>query len=156
MSRIQAGALSVHLSPVALDEVIPRTLRKLGKGSGSVTVNLPTQLPLVNTDPVLLEGVMSNLTANALRYSPHVEIGAAATSNTSVEVRVVDHGPGVPQTQWEEMFHPFQRLGDHTGEGVGLGLAIARGFVQAIGATLTPGHTPGGGLTMIVDLPVAT
>ena len=156
MSRIQAGALSVHLSPVALDEVIPRTLRKLGKGSGSVTVNLPTQLPLVNTDPVLLEGVMSNLTANALRYSPHVEIGAAATSNTSVEVRVVDHGPGVPQTQWEEMFLPFQRLGDHTGEGVGLGLAIARGFVQAIGATLTPGHTPGGGLTMIVDLPVAT
>ena len=119
-------------------------------------MNLPTQLPLVHADPVLLEGVMSNLTTNALRYSPHVEITAAATGNTSVEIRVVDHGPGVPETQWEEMFLPFQRLGDHTDDGVGLGFAIARGFVQAMGATLTPRHTPSGGLTMIVNLPVAT
>ena len=156
MSRIQAGALSVDLSPVALDEVIPQTLRKLAKGNGSVTVDLPAQLPPVNTDPVLLEGVMSNLTANALRYSPHVEIGATTTDNTSVDVSVIDHGPGVPQTRWEEMFHPFQRLDDHTGEGIGLGLAIARGFAHAIGATLTPGHTPGGGLTMTVGLPAAT
>ena len=53
------------------------------------------------------------------------------------------------------MFLPFQRLDDHTSQGVGLGLAIARGFVQAMGVTLTPRHTPGGGLTMTISLPVA-
>jgi two-component system, OmpR family, sensor histidine kinase KdpD len=155
MSRIQAGALSVHVSPVALDDVIPRAIRNAGKGSESITVNLPTGLPPVHADPVLLEGVISNLITNALHYSRHVEIDAATISSTSVDVEVVDHGPGVPETRWEEMFLPFQRLGDHTGEGVGLGLAIARGFVQAMGGTLTPHHTPGGGLTMTVRLPAS-
>jgi K+-sensing histidine kinase KdpD len=155
MSRIQAGALSVNLSPVALDDVIPRTIRNIGKGSESLNVNLPAGLPAVYADPVLLEDVMSNLITNALRYSEHVQIHAATTDRTSVDVNVIDHGPGVSQTRWEEMFLPFQRLDDHTGEGIGLGLAIARGFAHAMGAELTPKQTPGGGLTMTVSLPAA-
>jgi two-component system sensor histidine kinase KdpD len=104
----------------------------------------------------LLEVVISNLTLNAQRYSRTVEIHATGTSHATMEVKVVDHGPGVPEARWEEMFLPFQRLSNHSGEGVGLGLAIARGFVQAMGASLTPEHTPGGGLTMTVSLPTAT
>jgi K+-sensing histidine kinase KdpD len=154
MSRIQAGALSVHLSSIALDEAVSRSVRRVGRGTESISVDLPTGLPPVQADPVLLEGVVFNLITNALRYSRRVEIRAAAARGF-VELDVVDHGPGVPEARWEEMFLPFQRLANHTGEGVGLGLAIARGFVQAMEGRLIPSHTPGGGLTMTVSVPVA-
>ena len=156
MSRIQAGALSVQLTPVGLDEVVARAIRNLGKDRQSVSVEVSAELPPVRADPVLLEVVISNLTLNARRFSALVEIQAAATSNGSVELKVVDHGPGVPEARWEEMFLPFQRLGDQGGGGVGLGLAIARGFVHAMGGSLTPEQTPGGGLTMTLCLPTAT
>jgi K+-sensing histidine kinase KdpD len=155
MSRIQAGALSVHPSVVLVDEVVGRSLRDLGQDHSSVTVDIPDDLPSVHVDSVLLEEVVTNLLGNALRFSSRVEIAAAAVDEEQVVLRIVDHGPGVPEERWEEMFLPFQRLDDHTPSGVGLGLAIARGFTQAMGATLTPGQTPGGGLTMTISLPVA-
>jgi two-component system sensor histidine kinase KdpD len=102
--------------------------------------------------------VVSNLADNALRYAPlgsAVEIRARPTP-TDVEVAVVDHGPGVAEADWPRMFVPFQRLDDgRTGTGVGLGLAIARGLSEAMGATLRPAATPGGGLTMTLTLPRA-
>jgi two-component system sensor histidine kinase KdpD len=72
------------------------------------------------------------------------------------ELAVVDRGPGVPETGWDSMFIPFQRLGDHTSHGgLGLGLAVAKGFTEAMGGQLRPSPTPGGGLTMTVSLPLA-
>jgi two-component system sensor histidine kinase KdpD len=107
----------------------------------------------VPADAGLLERVVANLVDNARRHTPS---GTTVTvvgreSRERVEVSVVDHGPGVPAADWPRMFVPFQRLDDRGG-GLGLGLAIAHGFADAMGATLTPSTTPGGGLTMTVSL----
>jgi K+-sensing histidine kinase KdpD len=156
MSRVQAGALSVTSQPVAVDEIVARTLIDLR--DSDVVVNVPDDLPLVMADPGLLERVIANLLANARRFSPPttpVRVTAERV-NGGVRVRVIDAGPGVPEAQWDHMFAPFQRLGDRpTGGGVGLGLAIARGFTEAMGGTLIPSKTPGGGLTMTLTLPEA-
>jgi two-component system sensor histidine kinase KdpD len=70
-----------------------------------------------------------------------------------VQLRVTDRGPGVPDVDRERVFEPFQRLGDApSGQGVGLGLAVARGLTEAMGGALTAEDTPGGGLTMVVSL----
>jgi K+-sensing histidine kinase KdpD len=176
MSRIQAGAISVHLSPVALDEVVARAL--LGSAAGLI-VNVPEDLPLVRADAGLLERVVANLVDNARRFSPgdapvlvHAELalpspgpggsdiqagnGHPAGPPGMVRLRVTDHGPGIPPSQWDNIFVPFQRLGDHdAGVGLGLGLAIAAGFTEAMHAQLMPSETPGGGLTMTITLPRA-
>ena len=70
-----------------------------------------------------------------------------------MRLQVIDRGPGIPAAARDQVFQPFQRLGD-TGTGLGLGLALARGLVEAMGGTVTPTETPGGGLTMVVTLPV--
>lgn len=169
MTRVQAGAVSVQIGPVALDEVVARAL--LGSGA-DVTIDVPEDLPMAQADAGLLERVVANLVDNARRFSPSdvpVRVraerpiatdrsdpeatgGAAAT----VRLHVIDHGPGIPRSQWDSMFVPFQRLGDHdTTARLGLGLAIAQGFTEAMHAGLTPSETPGGGLTMTITLPVA-
>jgi two-component system sensor histidine kinase KdpD len=157
MSRVQADALPVMLEPTRLDEVIPLVLDALGKPAADVKVDLPDNLPEVQADPALLERVVANLLANALRFSgpetpPRL---SASTHGNWVELRVIDFGPGVPHTDWERIFTPFQRLGDTDNTtGVGLGLALARGLTEAMGGGILPEETPGGGLTMIVQLPV--
>ncbi|MGW5415017.1 DUF4118 domain-containing protein [Actinomadura geliboluensis] len=154
MSRLQAGVLGIAARPLALDEIVPRALDDLG--GGDVTVTLAPDLPEVSADPALLERVLVNLIANALRHSPPgapVLITAGAIRDR-VELRIADRGPGIPEAERERAFLPFQRLGDrdnHTG--VGLGLALARGLTEAMGGALIPEDTPGGGLTMIVSLP---
>jgi hypothetical protein len=100
-----------------------------------------------------------NLVQNAVRHSPpgtHPQI-TASSYGTTVEIRVIDCGPGVPETDWDHIFQPFQRLGDRDNtSGVGLGLALSRGLVEAMSGTLTPEETPGGGLPMTISLPAVT
>ena len=154
MSRLQAGVLSVQPRPVALDEVVSRALLHAPPRS-SVQVAVGDDLPLVLADPGLLERVVANLVSNAVRAADGGQVVLRATAAPStVELAVVDHGPGIPETDRERIFAPFQRLDDHTtGGGLGLGLAIARGFTSAMGGDVTPTETPGGGLTMTVTLP---
>ena len=155
MSRLEAGALGVSLSPVALEELVPLVLDALGPEAASVVVDVSETLPEAYADPVLLERVLVNLLGNALRYSPdgRPPLLSASCHAGSVEVRVVDRGPGVPEQQRERMFAPFQRLGDRdTSAGVGLGLALSQGLTTAMGGSLTAEETPGGGLTMTVTL----
>ncbi|WP_306207075.1 sensor histidine kinase [Actinoplanes sp. RD1] len=158
MSRLQAGALGVAAADLGAEEIVPRVLDDLGPEGHTVRVQVPEDLPALRADPGLLERVLVNLTANALRHSPPGRppmISASALGGT-VEFRVADQGPGIPEDRWDDVFLPFQRLGDHDNHtGVGLGLALARGLTEAMGGTLTPDETPGGGLTMIVSLPVA-
>jgi two-component system sensor histidine kinase KdpD len=147
MSRLQAGVLSVQARPVALDEVVARAVPT------GVRIAVGDDLPLVLADPGLLERVVANLVSNAVRASDAVTVDAVAAPST-VDLRVVDHGGGVPPGDRDRMFAPFQRLDDRTADGgLGLGLAIARGFTEAMGGRLTPADTPGGGLTMTVTLP---
>jgi len=156
MSRLEAGALGVNLEPVALDELVPLVLDALGLDGARVRVKVSETLPEAHADAVLLERVLVNLLGNALRYSPDGKppLIAASEHDGRIELRVVDRGPGVPEAQREQMFAPFQRLGDRDNStGVGLGLALSQGLTTAMGGTLAAEDTPGGGLTMTVTLP---
>jgi two-component system sensor histidine kinase KdpD len=154
LSRLQAGALSVRLEPTPLLEVLAGTLRY---GGNRVELDVPDDLPSVLADAGLLERVLANLVDNADRHLPageQVRISARRVGQ-SVSVQVVDHGPGIAPERLAEVFRPFQKFGDRATTGVGLGLAIARGFTEAMGGTITPSATAGGGLTMTVTLEVA-
>jgi two-component system sensor histidine kinase KdpD len=158
MSRLQAGALSLFPRPTGLDEIVARALDNLEPLGRDVMVEIPESLPAVQADPAILERVVVNLIENALRYSPAGKppLLAASALGDRVELRVVDRGPGIPESDRERMFVPFQRLGDTDNTtGVGLGLALSLGLTEAMGGTLTAEDTPGGGLTMTVSLPAA-
>ncbi len=113
---------------------------------------------VLDADETLLRQVLVNLLQNAARYAPDsgpVRIEASESAD-SVEVRVVDHGPGVPEPERLRIFEPYNRARPGLrGSGSGLGLAISRGFVAAHGGTLRVETTPGGGATFVVTLPRA-
>jgi two-component system sensor histidine kinase KdpD len=152
MSRLQSGTFESIQRDVGLDEIVAQALADLGEGSAQVVSEVPETLPRIHTDAALLERAVANVIGNAVAFSPPgepVRVQASAVDDT-VELRVVDRGPGIRPDQREQVFEPFQRLGDHqTGAGVGLGLAVARGFVDALGGQLTIDDTVGGGTTMI-------
>jgi len=119
---------------------------------------LDLDLPEVSADPGLLERILVNVATNAVRHSPpdRPPVIKGSAHRDRVEVRVIDFGPGVPEADWDRIFVPFQRLGDRDNtSGVGLGLALSRGLAEAMGGTLEPENTPGGGLTMVLSLPAA-
>jgi two-component system, OmpR family, sensor histidine kinase KdpD len=158
MSRLQAGALALSAQPMSVAEAIPAAIDELGAAGRRVSVQLHDDVPEVMADPALVQRALVNLLSNALRYSGPEQPPLVAVSDHAgmVEVRVIDRGPGVPSTDWGRIFLPFQRLGDRdNATGVGLGLALSRGLIEAMGGSLTPEHTPGGGLTITVSLPVA-
>ncbi|MFE5968148.1 ATP-binding protein [Streptomyces sp. NPDC056463] len=157
MSRLQTGTVTPLIRSIDLDEVVPMALG--GVPDGSAELDIPETLPMVEVDKGLLERVVANIVENAVKYSPErvpVVVSASALGDR-VELRVVDRGPGVPDESKEGIFEPFQRFGDAPrGSGVGLGLAVARGFVEAMGGTITAEDTPGGGLTMTITLKAVT
>jgi two-component system sensor histidine kinase KdpD len=161
MSRISAGAVDVQWADVGVDELLPAAIASLGDraASGTVDLDVPETLPRVRTDPVLVERTLANLIANAVAWSPAgvpVAVSAGAVPG-AVVVRIADHGPGIPTADRERVFRPFQRLGDGrdgSPAGVGLGLAVARGFAEAVGAELSLEDTPGGGTTIALAVPL--
>jgi two-component system, OmpR family, sensor histidine kinase KdpD len=158
MSRLQAGALSIFPRPAGLEEIVARALDDLGPPGREIVVEIPDSLPEVRVDPAILERVIVNLTTNAVRYSPAGQppLLTASALGDRVELRVADRGPGIPEPDRGRVFVPFQRLGDTDNTtGVGLGLALSRGLTEAMGGTLEPEETPGGGLTMALSLPAA-
>ncbi len=150
MSRLQTGAVLPIADDVPLGEVVRRALAGLEEAERVVVGELPTAY----VDAGLLERVVANLVANALRHSDAVMV-EGSVDGARVELRVVDRGPGVAPEDRARIFEPFQRRGD-TGTGVGLGLAVARGLTEAQGGTLEAESTPGGGLTMVLELPGAS
>ncbi|MGY4929057.1 ATP-binding protein [Streptomyces sp. 900105755] len=155
LSRLEAGVLTLNLRATALEEVLPTAL------ADTPTAEVhgePEDMPPLLADPPLLERVIANLVGNAARYSPpgaRVLVTASALAGRA-ELRIIDRGPGLPAGGRDRLFEPFQRLGDTDNTtGLGLGLALARGLTEAMDGTLTPEDTPGGGLTMVVSLPLA-
>lgn len=161
MSRLQTGVLTPLLRPVSVDEVVYRAL--IGLPTDRIDIDLAEDLPMINTDRGLLERVVANIVGNAVIHSPsdqpiRLVAGEIPGANPpSLQIRIADHGPGVPTDDRDAMFTPFQRLGDSpAGAGVGLGLAVARGLAEAVDASIDVDDTPGGGLTMIITVPIAS
>jgi len=155
---VQAGVLAVTIAPTEIADVVFPALEELRAGPGELELELPDDAPWVLADGVLLQRVVVNLLANALRFSPPGERVRVTTSafRGSVQLRIVDRGPGIPVERQEHVFTPFQRLGDIDNDtGLGLGLALAKGFVEGMDGTLEVEDTPGGGVTMVVTLPAA-
>ena len=167
MSRLQTGVLQPALRPVGLEEVVFAALASISGDTSSIETDVSETLPAVLADPALLERALANLMANALAWSPpgvavRVDAGAGSGSGGGavprLDVRIVDRGPGIAADRRDAVFAPFQRLGDApmtSPDGVGLGLAVARGFVEAMGGEILLEDTPGGGLTAIVSVAVA-
>ncbi|TDT34388.1 DUF4118 domain-containing protein [Naumannella halotolerans] len=158
VSKLQAGALSITPVPVDPAEVIVFTLDELGLGPDDLEIDLAHGEREVLADPILLQRVLVNLLLNAQRYSPEGIAVRIATSTFAdqLQIRVIDHGPGVPAERLAGLFVPFQREGDTDNTtGLGLGLALSRGFVEGMGGTIGPEDTPGGGLTMVITLELA-
>lgn len=155
MSRLETGALRPLIRPSNIDAVVLAALRHI-PGSDVVEVDIAEDLPAVDTDPGLLERVVANVVENALRYAAgsHIAVRASVIGGRA-EIRVSDGGPGVPDARKPDLFAAFWRLDDApSGSGLGLGLAVASGFMKAMNGDLVAEDTPGGGLTMVLQLPV--
>jgi two-component system, OmpR family, sensor histidine kinase KdpD len=159
-SRLAADVVRPDLHRVYLEETVQRALVSIGKGATGFyrpaidRVKVDVGEAVVMADPGLLERVLANLIDNALRYAPNsmVRVNAGQVGDR-VLINVIDEGPGIPHGAEDQIFEAFQRLGDHDNTtGVGLGMSVARGFVEAMGGTIAASDTPGGGLTVVVDL----
>jgi len=154
-SRLQAGVLPLAIQPVPADDIVQTVITGLGPAGHGVISYVPEDIPEVMADAALLARVLENLLTNALRFSapeqPPVIVGDDLGQR--VELKVIDHGPGIPADQRVFVTKPFQRLGDQDDStGVGLGMALALGLTEAMGGQLTMDDTPGGGLTAVVTL----
>ncbi len=165
MSRISSGSAAPLTAAVTWRDAIEEALR--GIPGGAIRVDLAPNMPLIDADLGMLERVIANIAENALKYAPGsdvVIVGPASGSAMAAidgrpcgELRIVDHGQGVPAAHVISMFEPFQRLDDAPdGLGIGLGLAVAKGFTEAMGGQLSAEPTPGGGLSMLIRLPLST
>jgi two-component system sensor histidine kinase KdpD len=165
MSRITGDAVNPHLRPLKWTDVVGPALADVAEDR--VRVSIPPNLPAIDADPGLLERVLANIVENAVKYAPGAPIEVTAsvggTGKALVngfpagELRVIDHGHGVSRDDVDAMFRPFQRLDDApSGAGVGLGLAVAKGFTEVMGGVLDAEQTPGGGLTLVIRLPLST
>ncbi len=153
MSRLQTGSVTITAQPIGIEEIVASAIVGLHVPPDRIEVDVPETLPRVDVDPTLLERAVANLIDNALSFSPEdepVRVEAAAGERRAAPPRRSTPGPGIPVADRERVFQPFQRLGDNpNGAGVGLGLAVAKGFVNAVGGDLVIEDTPGGGCTMV-------
>jgi two-component system sensor histidine kinase KdpD len=157
MSRLQAGALKPRLEAASVADIIPRAIDDVPEAAGRVRLELAgADVPDALVDGPLFERVVANLVGNAVKHTGSVVTVTVSALGNQVEVRVIDRGPGIPEEDWDLVFRPFQRLGDRDNTtGVGLGLALSRGLAEAMGGTLVPEDTPGGGVTMVLSVPTA-
>ncbi|MFV0632778.1 ATP-binding protein [Demequina sp.] len=155
LSRLQVGSVQARLRASSLEEVVPAAVEPW---NAWVSLSLPEDLPPVATDPGLLERVVENLVSNAVRHSPlgTPVVVTASTDGGEAVIRVVDQGPGLSDDRKAQMFEAFQRFDAVADGGVGLGLAVAQGLAQVVGATVSAEDTPGGGLTMLVAVPLVS
>ncbi len=158
MSRLEAEVISLNSRAVDVEDAISGAIKSLKTDEKRIEILIDGQLPLVTGDPILLERVLVNLLENALRFNPKERLVRIEASDRMrhIEIRVVDHGPGIAGKDLSRMFMPFQRLGDRDNTtGVGLGLAIVKGFTELMQGKVEVEETAGGGLTVVISLPIA-
>ena len=163
VTRLQAGRLSVNREWESFEEVVASVLRRVEERTGQracrVRAYLQNDLTLIEIDATLIEQVLINLINNALAYAGNdlpIEINVSVHDENDVLVSVIDHGKGLNGEDLTRVFEKFFRVGDNSGSGLGLGLTLARGIVEAHGGKMWATATPGGGLTVQFTLPIAS
>jgi two-component system sensor histidine kinase KdpD len=157
MTRLEAGALKVHTDLQSVEEIIGAALDRLDDRlrGREVRTDVPADLPLIPFDAILIEQVLINLLENATKYTPPgtpIDVSARA-HETEVEVVVADRGPGIAKEDAERVFDKFYRVREAEGGGVGLGLTICRGIVEAHGGRIRVEPREGGGAAFRFTLP---
>lgn len=155
MSRLQVGAVKALLRPIGLEEIVPRALDSVRDKGAAVRLDVSESLPRVRADAALLERAIANLVDNALAWSDpdRTVLVTASVLGDRVTLHIVDRGPGIPEEERNRVFEPFLRLGNRSNRaGSGLGLAVAKGFVEASDGLISLEDTPGGGLTVSLSL----
>ena len=158
MTRLESGGLKIEKEWQTLEEVLGSTLHYLGKRREShpITTRLAPDLPLIPMDSILIEQVLLNLLDNAIKYTPSgtaIEIAACPTSE-GVTIEIADHGPGIHSGDEGKIFNKFYRSNMNDSSGVGLGLAICKGIIEAHGGTIQARNCPTGGAVFSITLPV--
>jgi two-component system, OmpR family, sensor histidine kinase KdpD len=156
LSRIDAGALEVRRSEVPLEDLLLEAVAAVPESDGRVTVDNSQGPEIVSLDEGLMRQVVVNLVLNALTHAGDgaVEVVVGRGDRGSIDIRVVDHGPGIPEAERRRVFEPYRRLrAPAPTTGNGLGLAICEGYVEAHGGSIAVETTPGGGATFLVRLP---
>jgi len=153
--RLEAGVVTSRRVSVEIDDLVASALETIDTQGRTLQIDIPDTLPSVMTDPDLYERVIANIIANACRFGPAEEpVGIRAGVNVgSLDLLVIDRGPGIDQSMVERMIAPFQRLEDD-GSGAGLGLTVASGFVELLNGSMRMENTPGGGLTVVITIPL--
>lgn len=157
MSRLEAGAIFLNWRNVGVEDVVSGAIKSLKSRTDRIEISIDPELPPVKGDPILLERIIGNLLENALRFNPagRTVTIAAFQVEERIEIRIIDHGPGLSDKEKSKLFTPFQRLGDRDNStGVGLGLAIVKGFTELMNGRISMEETYRGGLTMVLSFPI--
>jgi two-component system sensor histidine kinase KdpD len=161
LSRIEAGALRVDREPIELEDAVERALQRYGARLAGRTIDRRLDGPAAVADPVLLDAVVTNMLDNALQHTPEsapIRIGVAPGGPGQVRLTVEDGGPGVPEADLPRLFDRFYRVpgsGRAARAGTGIGLAVVRGFAEAMGGQVLARASEMGGLAVDLDLPAA-
>src|SRR5262249_52346710 len=159
MTRLEAGALKVQKELQPVEEVVGSALNRMEDRlrGREVHTSIPEDLPLAPSDPALVEQVLINLLENATKYTPPgspIDVSARKLDG-AVEFAIADRGPGVARKDVERVFEKFYRAREGEGGGVGLGLTICRGVVNAHGGRMWVDERPGGGAVFRFTLPLS-
>ncbi|HUX65827.1 MAG TPA: ATP-binding protein [archaeon] len=158
MSRLESNSIFLNWRNVGVEDVVSGAVKFLKSPTSSIEISIDSDLPPIIGDPILLERVIGNLLENSIRFSPKdrpVTVAAFKTEGR-IEIRIIDHGPGISVKNQSKVFIPFQRLGDRDNTtGVGLGLAIVKGFTELMHGRVSMEETYLGGLTVVLSFPIA-
>jgi two-component system sensor histidine kinase KdpD len=162
MSRLEAGEIRPDPHVFSLGDLIQSAIARVGLGGGRLTVDIPDDLPPVRVDEVFFGQVMADLLDNAVKYAgaeaPLRVSAREMVTGETVAIDVEDGGPGVPETHIERLFEKFYRVprrDEGSRRGTGIGLAVVRGLVEAMGGTVAAGPSPLGGLAIRIEVPAA-
>lgn len=154
VSRLQSGSAEPRREPVDLAGVLEAARESLGGDGALVKFGIAPEIPALVADPVQLERAFANLLGNAVRYGGGRQVLVRSREvGGRLVVRIVDQGPGIPEGERERIFEPFYRR--QGGQGSGLGLSIARGFIEANGGEVAVESVPGQGSTFVASFPLA-
>ena len=159
MTRLEAGAVAVKKEWQPLEEAVGAALERVDRivGDRVIATQVPSDLPLVPYDSVLLQQVLVNLLENAVKYTPsgtEITVAARCVSDDEVEIEVADRGPGLPSGEETKIFGKFYRAERGRGGGVGLGLTICKGIVTAHGGRIWAENRDDGGASFRFTLPI--